>query len=70
MRKRREEEGGKPDRFEREDPELHDKRRTAFIDIALAEPRRCVVIDADRPADAIGEEIWQVVSRRFLSRAA
>ena len=69
-RQRRREEDGEPDRFEREDAALHEKRRAAFIDLALAEPKRCVVIDADRPAEAIADEIWQVVSTRFLSRAA
>lgn len=45
------------DRFEKEDIAVHEARRQAFLTIAEAEPRRCKVIDADRPQDAIASEI-------------
>lgn len=35
-----------PDRFEKEEVDMHEKRREAFLDIAAADPLRCRVIDA------------------------
>lgn len=53
------------DRFERMGDEFHRKLRQAFLDIAAAEPDRCVVIDASRDEDAVAEAIWQAVSSRL-----
>lgn len=58
--------GGKTaDRFEREDVAVHEARRQEFLAIAAAEPERCVVVDAMRPADAIAEDIALLVSERL-----
>ncbi|GGD24614.1 dTMP kinase [Aureimonas glaciei] len=54
-----------PDRFERESLALHEARRNGFLAIARAEPERCVVIDANRPADAIAAEIGFLVAERL-----
>lgn len=56
------------DRFEREGVELHEARRAAFLAIAEAEPERCVVVDALRPADEIAREIAFLVVDRLESR--
>jgi dTMP kinase len=64
-RLRRQERAEGPDRFEAEDIDFHELLRQAFIDIALAEPRRCIVIDASGEADAIEELVWKAVERRF-----
>jgi dTMP kinase len=53
------------DRFEGEALEFHTRLRAGFREIAAAEPQRCVLIDADRPADAIADEIWSVVNTRL-----
>ena len=53
------------DRFERMGDSFHQKLRQAFLDIAAAEPDRCVVIDATRDEDAVAEAIWQAVSSRL-----
>jgi dTMP kinase len=53
------------DRFETESLEFHTILRQAYREIAEAEPRRCVLIDADRPADWIADEIWAVVNARL-----
>lgn len=63
-------EAGAPDRFERDDSELHEARRQAFLAIAAAEPDRCAVIDASASEDATADAIWRVVSSRLLERAA
>ncbi len=53
------------DRYEGEALSFHRALRRAFLDIARREPRRCVVIDADHPADRIEEAIWRVVADRL-----
>lgn len=50
-----------PDRFEKEQLETHEKRREAFLDIAEADPGRCSVVDATRPADVIAAEVLGLV---------
>ncbi len=54
-----------PDRFEKEDIAVQTKRREGFLEIARAEPKRCVVVDASGEAAAIHEAVWQVVSQRL-----
>jgi dTMP kinase len=53
------------DRFEREGEAFHEALRQAFLDIARAEPRRCAVIDADRPAQEVEQAIWASVCERL-----
>jgi dTMP kinase len=62
--------GAQADRFETEAIEFHTRLRQAFRDIATAEPQRCVLIDADRSADKVAEEIWSVVNSRLDPAAA
>lgn len=47
----------RPDRFEKEELETHEKRREAFLDIAKADPDRCRIIDATQSAEAIAAEV-------------
>ncbi len=44
--KSRMEAGHQPDRFESEAISFHRRLRQAYLDIAAAEPRRCIIIDA------------------------
>ena len=53
--------GSQADRFEKEALSLHRRRRKAFLAIAKAEPKRCRVIDASRPAAKIAAEIANAV---------
>jgi dTMP kinase len=57
--------GGAEARFEGKGAEFHRRLRQAFLDIAKAEPDRCVVIDAAHPQDAVAEDIWSAVSGRL-----
>jgi dTMP kinase len=57
--------GAPADRFETETIEFHVRLRQAFREIAEAEPRRCVLIDADRPVEQIADEIWSIVNSRL-----
>lgn len=53
------------DRFETESLEFHTSLRRAYREIAASEPNRCILIDADRPADRIADEIWGIVNARL-----
>ncbi len=56
---------GVADRFERESPDFHEKLREAFRLLAMSEPDRCVLIDADATTTSIAERIWKVVTDRL-----
>jgi dTMP kinase len=57
--------GGAPDRFEAEDLRFHQRLNAAFREIAAEEPARCVLIDADRPVEAIAADLWAKVAERL-----
>jgi dTMP kinase len=57
--------GAKPDRFEAESVDFHQKLRAAFCAIAAAEPQRCVLIDTRGGKEAIARKIWDVVGARL-----
>jgi dTMP kinase len=66
----RPESAGTPDRFEREDMAKHERRRESYLDIAIREPMRCVLIDAEKSEDEVAAEVWQAVASRFMNLAA
>jgi dTMP kinase len=53
------------DRFEKEDLDWHRRLREAFLAIASNNPDRCVVIPAAQSEDALEQEIWDTITRRF-----
>ena len=57
--------GGELDRYEGEGLVFHERLRRAFLNIAQAEPERCVVIDANRPADEVAADVLRVVQERL-----
>ncbi|HEY3694816.1 dTMP kinase [Phenylobacterium sp.] len=62
--------GGRGDaetRFESKGQAFHARLRQAFLDIARAEPKRCTVIDATLPPDAVEAAIWAVVAARLAA---
>jgi dTMP kinase len=52
-------------RFEQKPRAYHERVRAGFLAIARAEPARCVLIDADRPEDAVADSVRAAVSLRF-----
>lgn len=52
---------GYVDRIERESAALHDAVRQAFLDLAAAQPKRYLVVDAARPADELAPHIAAAV---------
>jgi dTMP kinase len=54
-----------PDRFETEDVAYHQALNSGFRTIAAEEKQRCVLIDANRPAEQVAGDIWRTVCRRL-----
>jgi len=53
------------DRFERLDKGFHERLRTAFLDIAQAEPDRCRLVNADQELTVLQAELQQVLLDKF-----
>lgn len=58
-----------PDRFESENLAFHQALRSTFLEIAAAEPDRCVVIDATASEEVVAASIWETVEARILAGA-
>jgi dTMP kinase len=60
------------DRYEKETLDIQRRRRRAFLDIARAEPDRCVVVDASRSpgdvAEAVAGAVHDALERHALER--
>ncbi len=59
--------GGAPDRFEAEDVRFHHELREAYRQIAAAEPKRCVLIDANAEPDRVAATVWDALRDRLLA---
>lgn len=55
-----------PDAYEQREAAFHQKLRDAFIEIAKAEPQRCILIDASADEGSIAEAVWSGVADRLL----
>ncbi len=49
---------GAEDRFERKGLAFHQRLRNGFLEIAQADPQRCLVIDASQDMTAVAAAIW------------
>lgn len=58
------------DRFEKETLDIHQRRREAYLAIAVAEPGRCVVIDASQDPEEVEKAIAAVVFTALEERQA
>ncbi|HEX6968834.1 MAG TPA: dTMP kinase [Micromonosporaceae bacterium] len=54
--------GEKADRLEQESVAFHERVRLAFLDLAAADPRRYLVLDASRPAKTISAAVIERVT--------
>ena len=64
---RRADRGNAKDAFEVRNKVFHEAVRQAFIDVARAEPQRCVLLDASRPAAEVADLAWARISERLGS---
>jgi dTMP kinase len=53
------------DRFEAESLAFHEELREAYRLLVVAEPSRCMLIDATEPKPVVAERIWRTVSERL-----
>lgn len=56
---------GAEDRYERMDRGFHERLRAGFLEIAAAEPARCVVVDATAAVETVHAEILKAVRSRL-----
>ncbi|PHX79799.1 MAG: dTMP kinase [Opitutia bacterium] len=56
---------GQADRFEVLGADFHRQVRDLYHTLAQEEPGRFLVVDAARPPEALEEEIWHEITRRF-----
>lgn len=66
---KRSEDGPDIDRYEKETEETHEKMRQGFLDIAKAEPERCLIINAEPDAETIAADILEKVIAHFDLKA-
>ncbi len=57
----------KADAFEAADIAFHERVRQGYLAQAVAEPSRCVVINADQPEEAVATEIASLCDKRYAS---
>lgn len=55
-------------RYDAERIETHEVLRQGFLEIAEAEPERCVIIDGMLPADDVESAVWQAVVDRLMPK--
>lgn len=58
------------DRFESDPVGVHQARRNAFLRIAAAEPKRCVIIDATGTQTEVATAVRQAVAERLMATPA
>lgn len=56
---------GSLDRFELEELEFFERVRQVYLDIAAAEPERCVTIDASQQLETVKSKLLQVLDQRL-----
>jgi len=56
---------GEENRYERMGKDFHQRLRDGFIEIARREPKRCILIDATQPVDAVTDAIVAAVRDKF-----
>jgi dTMP kinase len=57
--------GHAEDRYERMDRAFHERVRTGFLEIARAEPQRCVVVDATGNLERVTALVFEAVATRL-----
>ena len=57
---------GHTNRIDREPLEFHDRVRQGFLELARAEPRRFVTIDAGREIQDVELQVWAAFESRII----
>ncbi len=56
-------EAGGVNRFEMENTKFHDEVRKAYLSLAKEDDKRWIIIDANKPLDAVEELIWKHIAK-------
>lgn len=70
---RRRDAGAEPsaaDRYEGREVDFHERLRQGFLELARAEPQRCIVIDGARPEEEVAADVWTAVRSRTKLKAS
>lgn len=62
--------GSGGNRYEQMDRDFHQRLRQGFLEIAAAEPGRCVMIDAAGTPEEVHRTIWRAVTQRLKVKVA
>jgi dTMP kinase len=65
LERARQRDPGNADRFQRMNLAFHQRLRAGFLEIARAEPGRCVLLDASRDRDEVARTAWDAVAARI-----
>jgi dTMP kinase len=57
--------GGEWNRLDAEDLAFHRRVRAGYLELAAAEPKRILVVDAAQPAETLADIIWETVLARL-----
>ena len=57
-------------RYDAERIETHEILRQGFLEIATAEPKRCLLIDGHLPVESVATAVWQAVHQRLLAEVS
>jgi dTMP kinase len=58
------------DPFESRETAYHEKLRTGFLELAMMEPQRCIVVDGTKSEAEVADSIWATVEKRLAGGAA
>jgi dTMP kinase len=58
------------DPYEGRDVAFHEKLRTGFLDLAMMEPQRCIVVDGTKAEAEVAAAVWAAVVNRLKPASA
>lgn len=56
---------GEVNRLDMESKEFHEKVREGYLQLAKEEPKRFIILDANKSIEEVAEKIWAAVKQRF-----
>ena len=57
-------------RYDAERIETHETLRQGFLEVAEAEPKRCILIDGSLPVVSVATAVWEAVHQRLLAEVS
>jgi dTMP kinase len=57
-------------RYDAERIETHETLRQGFLEVAEAEPKRCILIDGSLPVDSVATAVWEAVHQKLLAEVS